>query len=177
MYPNKLDQLDPERRAVIAWFYSLSNPPSEPEAFPDQARRGMSCFLMYVARIAAHEPGMLSALPGRSYEEAQAILGHENALFRHVVEGVTQKVLLDKAHGPETHRYTTPLLWPPVPEGEPPAEMPRLTLYKHTVFLLFGGVEGIRDELSRTWKLAKIEMEIAIRWHFGQRGKRRGRKA
>jgi len=25
MYPNTLDELSPEQRAVIAWFYSLSN--------------------------------------------------------------------------------------------------------------------------------------------------------
>jgi hypothetical protein len=177
MYSNKLDQLSPERRAVIAWFYSLSSPPSEPEAFPDQARRGLSCFLMYVAKTAAHEPGMLSPLLGDSYEDALKIYGNENALFRHALEVVTQKVLLDDAHSPETHRYTTPLLWPPRPEGEAPSEMPRFTLYMHVIFLLFGGVEGIREELARIWRLAQIEMEIAMRYHFGQRARRRGRKA
>lgn len=177
MYPKNLDQLDPEMQAVIAYFYSLSSPPGEPEALPEQARRGMSCFLMYVARTAAHERGMLSFLPARSYDDALEIYGHANALFRHGLEGVIQKVLLDDAHSPETHRYTTPLFWPPRPEGEPPTEMPRFTLYMHVIFLLFGGVEGIREELSLTWKLVHSEFESAIRKHYARRAKRRGRKA
>jgi hypothetical protein len=175
MYSNKLDQLSPEKRAVIAYLYSLSSPPSEPEAFPEQARRGMACLLMHVAKTAVHEPGMLSFLPARSYEDALDIYGHENTLFRHALEGAIQKVLLDDAHGPETHRYTTPLLWSPDP-SEPPAEMPRFTLYMHVIFLLFGGIEGIQEELSRTWKLVQGEFESAIRTHYAQHAKRRRRK-
>lgn len=175
MYPNTLDQLGPEQRAVIAWFYSLSSPPSEPEAFPEQAQQGLSCFLRYVASTAAHEPGMLSPLLRRSYEEILTIYGTENALFRHAIEVVTQKVLLDEAHGPETHRYATPLFWPPSPEGEPPAEMPRMTLYIHAIFLLFSGIEEVREELSRTWAQVQGDLESAIRRHCARRGKQRGR--
>lgn len=176
MYPKKLDQLSAEELAVIEYLYALSNPPSDPLPLAERAVRGLSHFLLYVVEVAAHEPGMLSILQGRSIDDELGIYRTEEALFRHVLEVVMQKVLVDDKHTPDTHRYTTPLLWPPAGRGDVPAYMPRFNLYMHLCALVFGGIEDVNTALEKTiGRDAVAQLRSAIRKHY-RRGSR-GRKS
>lgn len=162
----KLDQLGPIDLAIIEYLYNLSSPPCEPLPLFDRAVRGVSHFMVYVAET-AHEPGVLSFLPSRSVKDALTFYGSHDALGQHVLEVVMQKVIQDEEHTSETHRYTTPLVLPQNSRSEVAAHIPRFTLYIHLCDLIFGGIEGVVDELKRTiGRFVGIKVQSAIQKHY-----------
>lgn len=172
----KLDQLTPENLAVIEYLYSLSTPPADPPPLAERARRGLSHFLMYVAEIVAHEPGMLSFLPDRTLKDAIWYYHGNDAHIFHVLEVLIQKVMTDATHTPDTYRNTTPLAWSRQGEGKTPGHIPRFAIYVLVMKFLYRGIEGL-DDMWITRGLVQIKLELAIEKHYGSPPSPRGRKA
>ena len=179
MYPKRkrLEELSPEKLAVIKYLYDLSSPPAGPRPpLAEQAVRGLSHFLKYAAK-AAHEPGMLSILGEGTLKGKLRTYGSEGALVQHMFEVIMQQIIVDEEHTPETHPYVTPLVWPPAAEGKSPRYMDRSTLHMHLLSFVFGSVEGVHGEVMIvTRNLVRNELMSAIRKHYARRRKPRGQK-
>lgn len=173
----ELEQLSTEQLAVIEYLYDLSSRPHNYLPVEDRALLGLSQFLMYLSASAAHEPAMLSGLPGRSVGDAIRIYKTEDVLLSHVLDAVMQKVLFDDENTPETNPYTTPLAWPPATEGEDPSYMSRFDLYMHLHDFLSFGIEGVHYKIKRTIRgFVRRHLQSAIRKHYARRRKPRGQK-